>query len=177
MDEHLGEVAVLEERDVGGAADRGVELLRERGLGIARAGAEGDVDVEHVAAVERRHQVVDHRNEGRALARVVDRLGAELHPRRVVGDVAVLGARDEEDVGEVAERLALREAVEEGGGGQPLVLQRELGEAARLEAKGRGRERRWRARMQGGDGAKKARAFLFHLRMPQMPISTSVFEP
>ena len=146
MDEHLGEVAVLEERDVGGAADRGVELLRERGLGIARAGAEGDVDVEHVAAVERRHQIVDHRDEGRALARVVDRLGAELHPRAVVGDVAVLGRRDEEDVGEVAERLALREAVEEGGGGQPLVLQRELGEAARLGGKGWRRERRQRAR-------------------------------
>ena len=46
VDEHLGEVAVLEERDVGGAADRGVELLRERGLGIARAGAEGDVAVD-----------------------------------------------------------------------------------------------------------------------------------
>ena len=176
MDEHLGEVAVLEERDVGGAADRGVELLRERGLGVARAGAEGDVDVEHVAAVERRHQIVDHRDEGRALARVVDRLGAELHPRGVVGDVAVLGRRDEEDVGEVAERLALREAVEEGGGGQPLVLQRELGEAARLEGKGWRRERRCRARREGGDGA-KARAFLFHLRMPQIPISTSVFEP
>ena len=176
MDEHLGEVAVLEERDVGGAADRGVELLRERGLGIARAGAEGDVDVEHVAAVERRHQIVDHRDEGRALARVVDRLGAELHPRAVVGDVAVLSARDEEDVGEVAERLALREAVEEGGGGQPLVLQRELGEAARLEGKGWRRERRWRARRRAAMG-QGARAFLFHLRMPQIPISTSVFEP
>ena len=42
VDEHLGEVAVLEERDVGGAADRGVELLRARGLGIARAGAAGN---------------------------------------------------------------------------------------------------------------------------------------
>ena len=175
MDEHLGEVAVLEERDVGGAADRGVELLRERGLGVARAGAEGDVDVEHVAAVERRHQIVDHRDEGRALARVVDRLGAELHPRAVVGDVAVLGRRDEEHVRKVAERFALREAVEEGGGGQPLVLQRELGEAARL--RGRGGGVRGGGVRGGGRCEARARAFLFHLRMPQIPISTSVFEP
>ena len=157
VDEHLGEVAVLEERDVGGAADRGVELLRERGLGSCpsrrrrrrRRGAccSGGAAPSGCGPSRRRSSPGAGRGSPRGRAAPARSGGGRSGPRR---------ARDEEDVREVAERLALREAVEEGGGGQPLVLQRELGEAARLEGKGWQRERRCRARREGGDGARRA---------------------
>ena len=46
VDEHLGEVAVLEERDVGGAADRGVQILRSTPkLNLALITVGGDMDM------------------------------------------------------------------------------------------------------------------------------------
>jgi len=75
LDEHLLEGLLLQKVDVRLAADRVVELRGEPGGG---RGQEGDVYVDEVGARERRQDVVHHRDEGGAEARVMHRLGAEL---------------------------------------------------------------------------------------------------
>ena len=52
--------------------------------------AKVDLDVHEIEVFERAEQVVHHRREDRAVARVVDRLVAQLDPRRVVRHVTVL---------------------------------------------------------------------------------------
>ena len=63
---------------------------------------------------------------------VVHRLGAELDARGVVGHVAVLRRRDEQHMPKVAQRVRLGERVQVGRVGGARVLERQLGEAARV---------------------------------------------